>query len=78
VGRAEIVAHIRAAIRELPTHQREVLVLHDLEERPDSEVAALLGIPRNTVKSRLRRGRRALRERVVDLDSPETLSEEVG
>ena len=40
-------------------------VLHDLEERPDSEVALLLGIPRNTVKSRLRRGRRALRDPLI-------------
>ena len=46
---------------------REVLVLCDLEERADSEVAELLGIPRNTVKSRLRRARAALRDQVDDL-----------
>lgn len=71
VGQAEIVAYIREAIAELPMHQREVLVLHDLEERSDSEVAKLLGIPRNTVKSRLRRARIALRSQVTDLEAPE-------
>ncbi len=77
VGQAEIVAYIRRAIAELPVHQREVLVLHDLEERSDSEVAKLLGIPRNTVKSRLRRARIALRARVTDLEAPVVSYEEV-
>jgi len=36
---------------------RAVLVLHDLEERAAPEVAAALGIPLNTVYSRLRNGR---------------------
>ena len=52
---------VQEALEELPARQREVLVLCDLEERSASEVAALLGIPTGTVKSRLRLARRKLR-----------------
>jgi RNA polymerase sigma-70 factor (ECF subfamily) len=68
VGQSEVVTRVRAAIAELPLHQREVVVLCDLEERPDSEVAAILGVPKGTVKSRLRRARIALRDRVSDIE----------
>jgi RNA polymerase sigma-70 factor (ECF subfamily) len=56
-----------AALDELPLHHREVLVLCDLEERADSEVSEMLGVPKGTVKSRLRRARLALRQQVPDL-----------
>lgn len=59
------------AIATLPEHHREVIVLCDLEERADSEVAELLGVNRNTIKSRLRRARASLRELVDDLPLPE-------
>ena len=56
------------ALEALPAHQREVLVLCDLEERADSEVAEMLGIAKGTVKSRLRRARLALRKRIPSLE----------
>jgi len=62
--RAQLARSVRAAIERLPLHHREVIVLCDLEERSDSEVAGLLGVPKNTIKSRLRRARSTLR---VDL-----------
>jgi RNA polymerase sigma-70 factor (ECF subfamily) len=49
-------------IRELPPPLREVIALCDLDERTDDEVAALLGVPSGTVKSRLRRARLLLRD----------------
>jgi RNA polymerase sigma-70 factor (ECF subfamily) len=49
-------------IAELPPPLREVLVLCDLDERTDDDVAALLGVPAGTVKSRLRRARFMLRD----------------
>ncbi|MBX2803534.1 MAG: sigma-70 family RNA polymerase sigma factor [Myxococcales bacterium] len=67
VEHADVTVRVWAAIDTLPPHQREVLVLCDLEERPDSEVAAMLGVPKNTVKSRLRRARAALRDEVAEL-----------
>jgi RNA polymerase sigma-70 factor (ECF subfamily) len=48
-------------LEELTANQREVLVLCDVEERTDEEVAHLLGIPTGTVKSRLRLARQSFR-----------------
>jgi RNA polymerase sigma-70 factor (ECF subfamily) len=53
----------------MPEPQREVLVLCELEERSGSEVAALLGIPLGTVKSRLRAAVRTFRGAFPDLDA---------
>ncbi len=64
---SDVAAQVWAAIETLPGHQREVLVLCDLEERADAEVAEMLGVPKGTVKSRLRRARLALREQVGGL-----------
>jgi RNA polymerase sigma-70 factor (ECF subfamily) len=44
----------------LPAGQRQVVVLHHLADLPVHEVAAILGIPVGTVKSRLSRARAAL------------------
>jgi RNA polymerase sigma factor (sigma-70 family) len=52
---------IRAALRKLPTDQREVLVLHYYLDLPLHEVAAIAGIPVGTVKSRMSRGILAMR-----------------
>ncbi len=61
VQATELARAVRAAIDSLPVHHREVVVLCDLEERSDTEVAGILGIPKNTVKSRLRRARTTLK-----------------
>ena len=53
-----------AAIAELPPEQRAVIVLRYLLEYTPGEIAELLGLPRGTVNSRLRRGLDALRESV--------------
>jgi len=49
-----------AALRRLPSGQREVIGLHHLADLPVAEVAETLGIPVGTVKARLSRGRAAL------------------
>jgi RNA polymerase sigma-70 factor, ECF subfamily len=56
---AEHVDLVRA-LRKLPVAQREVLVLHYVAELAVERVAAELGLPVGTVKSRLARGRAAL------------------
>lgn len=48
------------ALATLPHAQREVLVLHHVAGVPLEQVAAELGVPVGTVKSRLSRGRAAL------------------
>jgi RNA polymerase sigma-70 factor (ECF subfamily) len=56
---AEADAFDRAFAR-LSVDDRAVLVLHHLQERPVAEIAAALGAPAGTVKSRLHRARAAL------------------
>ncbi|MEQ1568850.1 MAG: sigma-70 family RNA polymerase sigma factor [Myxococcota bacterium] len=64
---SDVATQVWAALEELPDHHREVLVLCDLEERADSEVAEMLQVPKGTIKSRLRRARLALREKLPEL-----------
>lgn len=54
---AETKAWLNTAIDDLPFSQREVLVLVTLESLPLKEVAAILKVSQNTVKTRLRRAR---------------------
>jgi RNA polymerase sigma-70 factor (ECF subfamily) len=52
------------ALAELPPDHRAVIVLRHLLEYTPGEIAELLGVPRGTVNSRLRRGLDSLKERV--------------
>lgn len=54
-------ADLTAAVAALPFEQRTVVVLRYLLEYTPGEIAELVGIPRGTVNSRLRRGLDALR-----------------
>jgi RNA polymerase sigma factor (sigma-70 family) len=53
---------VRAGLRILSDDHRSVLVLHDLEELPQKEVAEILKIPVGTVKSRLFHARNGMRK----------------
>jgi len=48
---------LERAIQALPFSQREVLVLATLENLPMNDIASILGLPVNTVKTQLRRAR---------------------
>jgi len=50
-------ALIRTAVDTLPEHYREAVVLRDIEGLPYEEVATRAGIPLNTAKTRVARGR---------------------
>jgi RNA polymerase sigma-70 factor, ECF subfamily len=50
------------ALGQLPADQRAVILLVGLEGMPYADVGTMLGIPVGTVRSRLSRGRLALRE----------------
>ena len=67
-AQAERIHRIQMLVDQLPLKQRQVVVLHDLEERSDTETAALLNIPKGTVKSRLRAGRLKLRQLALDAE----------
>lgn len=61
VARGQVRRRVQAAVAHLPEIQREVVVLYYLEELPIAAVAERLGLPANTVKSRLFAARSALR-----------------
>lgn len=55
----EAIAHemrvkLAQAVDDLPDEQREVFVMREVAGRPFREIAEVLGIPENTVKSRMR------------------------
>lgn len=50
------------ALEQLPNAKRAVLILHDLEGLPASEVALVVGVNEGTIRSRLRDGRAKLAE----------------
>ena len=55
---------LESAVNQLPPSAREVFVLRDMKELPGEEVARRLGISLASMKSRLHRARKLLRERV--------------
>ncbi len=56
---------VQVALLALPPELRAVVVLADLEGYGYEEIAAMLDVPLGTVKSRLHRARRALRDRLA-------------
>jgi len=63
----ERARRVQRALAGLRFEQRSVIVLREIEGLTCEEVAAALGIPEGTVKSRLSRAREALREKLVGL-----------
>ncbi len=63
---AEIRPLVWAALDRLPDEQRTTLILSVYEELKYREIAAVLGIPLGTVKSRLHTGMARLREELKD------------
>jgi RNA polymerase sigma-70 factor, ECF subfamily len=63
--RTEMTETVFHSLREMPKAQREILILHGVEDRSYDEIAGILGCTRAGVKLRLFRARRALKERVA-------------
>ena len=62
---------VRRAVLELADDQRAVIALRTWGELEYDEIAAILGVPIGTVRSRLARAREGLRARLGDLVSTE-------
>ena len=60
--RTQTRQRVEAALRLLPDAYREVVVLREIEGFGYEEIAEILNVNLGTVKSRLTRGRAALRE----------------
>ena len=50
----EIRERLLAAVDELPDEQREVFLMREVSNLPFKEIAEIVGVPENTVKSRMR------------------------
>ena len=59
---------LHSELRRIPKVLREILTLCDMEELSTMEAAARLGLSISAAKSRLRRGRQELRQRLLSLD----------
>ena len=62
--REERAREVRRALSAIDDDYRAVVVLRDVEDLSYREISLILKIPQGTVKSRLYRGREALRERL--------------
>jgi RNA polymerase sigma-70 factor (ECF subfamily) len=50
----ELQPRIAAAVEALPEEQREVFLMRELQHMPFKDIALVVGVPENTVKSRMR------------------------
>src|SRR6202451_978849 len=65
VAHHEVQRRVEEELRKVPEPYRTTLVLRDLEEMSYEEIAEVLEISLGTVKSRLTRGREALKQRLT-------------
>ncbi len=64
-AQSEIRAQVEAELRQVPDPFRTVVILRDIEGLAYEEIAEILGVNLGTVKSRLMRGRAALKARLA-------------
>ncbi len=65
---------VHAGLQLLNPEQQEIILLRDFQGHDYSDIAALLDIAEGTVKSRLNRARKALREQIQSLGSSDQIS----
>src|SRR5262249_51804111 len=63
---AEVRAHVEEELRKVAEPYRTTVILRDLEEMSYEEIAEITRVSLGTVKSRLTRGREALRQRLAE------------
>lgn len=62
----ELKARMQAAIATLPDEQREIFLLREVSDLQFNEIAEIVGVPENTVKSRMRYALEKLREALAE------------
>src|SRR6476619_3787850 len=65
IAHEEVRARVEEELRKVPEPYRTAVVLRDLEEMSYEEIAEITEVSLGTVKSRLTRGREALRQRLA-------------
>lgn len=64
----EIRERVMAAVDKLPDEQREVFLLREVSNLPFKEIAEIVGVPENTVKSRMRYALERLQEALREFE----------
>ena len=65
IEKTELVGVLRKVLASMPTHHRALIVLKDLEGRSFEEMAKILGCSVASVRTRLCKARKLLRERMT-------------
>lgn len=65
--RRDVDDRVRRVVQSLRPNDREVIVLHHLEQLPIAEIAKILGLSNNAVEVRLHRARQKLKQRLSGL-----------
>ena len=66
IERAELKSLVSSAVEKLPDMHRTMIVLRDFKDLSYSQIAYILDIPEGTIKSRINRARKALRQLLVN------------
>lgn len=64
----DLSERIAAAVEELPDEQREVFLMRQVQALPFKDIAAIVGVPENTVKSRMRYALERLQEALAEYE----------
>ena len=69
--RRENAKRIREAVQKLPPDYRLILVLHDMEDLPDEDIAEITGLRLGTIRVRLHRARLYVRKELAKQGRPQ-------
>jgi RNA polymerase sigma-70 factor (ECF subfamily) len=75
--RRESANRLRKAVQRLPVEYRLILVLHDMEELSDADIAEITGLQLGTIRVRLHRARLFVRKELARQDQHRMLRQEV-
>ena len=69
-GDNEFKTRLQKALDDLPEEQQEVFVMREFQGLKFWEIAEIVGIPENTIKSRMRYALQGLRKSLEDFKTP--------
>jgi RNA polymerase sigma-70 factor (ECF subfamily) len=75
--RREGAQRLRKAVQKLPPEYRLILVLHDMEDLSDSDIAEITGLRLGTIRVRLHRARLFVRKELANRQDPRRLQDAV-
>ena len=67
-GAGTLRSRLAQAVEELPEEQREVFLMRQIQQLPFAEIATIVGVSENTVKSRMRYALERLQEALSDYE----------